>query len=198
MTVERSPKATEIINHTRTLLTSGGYKSFSYADLAERVQIRKASIHHHFPAKADLVQAVVAEYRQEARAGMAATSQHFSNDPLSELNGYINFWADCIRDNTSPFCICVMLAVELPTLPDEVAAEVTGHFTELADWLTSVLHKGEQSGVFVLREEAETEAKSVMATVHGAMIAARAFNKPDLFLHIVAPVINRLRQKTEQ
>ena len=192
MTVERSPKATEIINHTRTLLSSGGYKSFSYADLAERVQIRKASIHHHFPAKADLVQAVVAEYRQEARAGMAATSQHFRHDPLGELNGYINFWANCIRENTSPFCICVMLAVELPTLPEEVAVEVSGHFTELAEWLTTVLRKGEQSGVFVLRAGAASEAKSVMATVHGAMIAARAFNQPELFLHIVAPVINRL------
>lgn len=192
MTPERSPKATEIIHHTRTLLTAGGYKSFSYADLAERVQIRKASIHHHFPGKADLVQAVVAEYRQEARAGMAATSQHFKDNPLGELMGYVNFWASCIRDNVSPFCICVMLAVELPTLPTEVAVEVTGHFSDLADWLTDVLTKGERSGVFVLREEAATEAKSVMATVHGAMIAARAFNNPELFLNIVEPVINKL------
>ncbi|MDI9222454.1 TetR/AcrR family transcriptional regulator [Pantoea sp. EA-12] len=192
MSVERSPKAIEIINHTRSLLTSGGYKSFSYADLAERVQIRKASIHHHFPAKADLVQAVVSEYRQEAWAGMAATSQHFSNDPLAELNGYVNFWANCIRENSSPFCICVMLAVELPTLPEEVATEVKGHFSDLSEWLATVLSKGEKSGVFILQEKAAAEAKSVMATVHGAMIAARAFNHPDLFLQIVQPVINKL------
>ncbi|AIR86297.1 TetR/AcrR family transcriptional regulator [Pantoea rwandensis] len=192
MTVERSPKATEIINHTRELLTTGGYKSFSYADLAERVQIRKASIHHHFPGKADLVLAVVNDYREEARAGMAATSEHFSDDPLAELNGYVNFWATCIKENSSPFCICVMLAVELPTLPEEVAAEVTGHFADLSAWLAGVLQKGEKRGVFILREGAEMEAKSLMATVHGAMIAARAFNNPELFLPMIKPVLNNL------
>lgn len=194
MTAERSPKANEIIHHTRELLTSGGYKSFSYADLAERVQIRKASIHHHFPGKADLVQAVVSEYRQQARAGLAATSQHFAADALGELRGYINYWAACIQDNRSPFCICVMLAVELPGLPDKVAAEVSGHFTDLAEWLTGVLHKGEKSGVFRLQDSAGLEAKAVMACVHGAMIAARALNNPDLFLQIVEPVVAKLTQ----
>ncbi|MEZ3498533.1 TetR/AcrR family transcriptional regulator [Pantoea sp. KPR_PJ] len=192
MSTERSPKAEEIIHHTRMLLTTGGYKSFSYADLAERVQIRKASIHHHFPGKADLVQAVVSDYRQEARAGMAATSQHFAGDALGEINGYVNYWATCIKENTSPFCICVMLAVELPQLPEEVAQEVSGHFSDLASWLTNILQRGATSGVFILRESAAVEAKSLMATVHGAMVAARAFNNADLFLQIVKPVLNKL------
>lgn len=194
MNTERSLKAAEIIDHTRMLLTSGGYKSFSYADLAERVQIRKASIHHHFPNKADLVQSVVSDYRQQARAGMSATSQHFAGDALGEINGYVNYWATCIKENNSPFCICVMLAVELPLLPQEVAKEVNGHFADLTEWLTDVFTRGEKSGVFILNESAATEASSFMAIVHGAMIAARAFDNPDLFLQIVQPAINKLRK----
>ena len=92
--IERSPKAREIMANTRQLLTVGGYKSFSYADLAERVGIRKASIHHHFPSKEDLVHAVVQEYRAEARAGMEAMDQQI-HDPLinrqnMDINTYIN------------------------------------------------------------------------------------------------------------
>lgn len=192
MSTERSQKAEEIMHHTRMLLTSGGYNSFSYADLAERVKIRKSSIHHHFPAKADLVQAVVSDYRQQAQTGMAAISQHFAGDALGEINSYVNFWATCIKDNNSPFCICVMLAVELPVLPEEVAQEVTGHFSDLTEWLTAVLDRGNKSHVFNLQESAAAEAKSVMATVHGAIIAARAFNNADIFLQIVEPVIKRL------
>lgn len=192
MSTERSQKAEEIMHYTRGLLTSGGYNSFSYADLAERVQIRKSSIHHHFPGKADLVQAVVSDYRQQARAGLAATSQHFAGDALGEINSYVNFWATCIKENSSPFCICVMLAVELPVLPKEVAQEVSAHFSDLTDWLTDVLARGEKNGVFSLRESAATEAKSLMATVHGAIISARAFNNADVFLQIVEPVIGRL------
>jgi len=192
MSTERSQKAEEIMHHTRELLTSGGYNSFSYADLAERVQIRKSSIHHHFPGKADLVQAVVSDYRQQAQAGMAAISQHFAGDALGEINSYVNFWATCIKENNSPFCICVMLAVELPVLPKEVAQEVSDHFADLTDWLTGVLGRGEKSGVFTLRESAADEAKWIMATIHGAIISARAFNNADVFLQITKPAIGRL------
>ena len=49
MTVELSPRATELAEHARQLLAAGGYNGFSYADLSEKVGIGKASIHHHFP-----------------------------------------------------------------------------------------------------------------------------------------------------
>ncbi len=189
--IERSPKAREIMANTRQLLTAGGYKSFSYADLAERVGIRKASIHHHFPGKEDLVKAVVQEYRAEAQAGMAAMDQQI-NDPLVKVRGYADFWSACIKDGSSPFCICVMLAVELPTLPVEIAAEVTGHFSDLSDWLTSLLRAGEAQGIFQLNETAQAEARALMAGIHGAMLAARAFNNPQVFDQIAYPLINKV------
>src|SRR5688572_646911 len=96
MTAELSPKAAEIVAHTRALLVAGGYNSFSYADLAQRVNIAKASIHHHFPSKAVLVRKVVAMYRLEAQAGLTSLEQQF-DDPLSELNAYADYWAGCIR-----------------------------------------------------------------------------------------------------
>jgi len=86
----------------------------------------------------------------------------------------------------------VMLAVELTILPKEVAKEVSGHFNDLTNWLTDVLSRGEKNGVFILRESAATEAKSLMATVHGAIISSRAFNNADVFQQIVEPVIRRL------
>nr|WP_279509586.1 TetR/AcrR family transcriptional regulator [Klebsiella variicola] len=189
--IERSPKAREIMANTRQLLTVGGYKSFSYADLAERVGIRKASIHHHFPSKEDLVHAVVQEYRAEARAGMEAMDQQI-HDPLIKVKGYADFWSACIKDGTSSICICVMLAVELPTLPADIAAEVTGHFSDLSDWLASLLRAGETQGVFKLNETAEVEASALMAGIHGAMLAARAFNNPLVFDQIAWPLINKI------
>lgn len=193
MFIERSPKAREIILHTRQLLTSGGYNSFSYADIAELVKIQKASIHHHFPSKVELVQAVVAEYREEARMGMAALDQQI-NDPLGELKAYVDYWSTCIRNGSSPFCICVMLSVEMPKLPREIANEVTRHFADLADWLAALLRKGEEGGIFKLSESPEIQAQLFMATVHGAMLAARALDNHELFHQIMAPVIENLLQ----
>ncbi|MGL4768117.1 MAG: TetR/AcrR family transcriptional regulator [Formosimonas sp.] len=49
----------ELIQHSVDLICTVGYDSFSFADLAQRTGIAKASIHHHFANKADLALAVV-------------------------------------------------------------------------------------------------------------------------------------------
>ena len=193
MTVELSPKAAEIVAHTRSLLVAGGYNSFSYADLAERVSITKASIHHHFPSKAVLVRTVVSLYREEARNGLAGLSRQL-DDPLSELNAYADYWSACIRSGDHPFCICAMLATELPTIPEEVAVEVRGHFHDLNAWLASVLKRGAAAGQFHLPNNPAISARAFMAAVHGAMLMARALDDPKSFATIVQPAILKLTQ----
>lgn len=191
MNTELSPKAAEIAAHARSLLEAGGYNSFSYADISVRVNISKASIHHHFPSKAELVRTVVARYREEAREGLAALDRQLA-DPLAELHAYVDYWSACIRGGTSSFCICAMLAGELPTIPDEIADEVRGHFEDLTTWLTSILSKGVAQGQFHLQGSPAVEAKAFMAAMHGAMLAARAFGDPQTFQVLGQLSIDRL------
>jgi len=63
--------ADDILACARSLIVAGGYNGFSYADIAEVVGIRKPSIHHHFPSRADLVKTHVIRYREAAAAGIA-------------------------------------------------------------------------------------------------------------------------------
>ena len=77
----------------------------------------------------------------------------------------------------------------------EVAEEVRGHFDDLAAWLEAVLARGVSDGVFHLRGPAKAEAMAVMATVHGAMLAARAHGDTELFGAILKPVLHRLTHR---
>lgn len=191
MDTELSPKAAEIVAYTRILLESGGYNSFSYADIAAQVNISKASIHHHFPTKVDLVREVVARYRAEARAGLALLEGQLDN-PLGELTAYSDYWSSCILGGTSSFCIGAMLAAELPTLPTEVAAEVRGHFDDLSQWLTSTMTRGLSRGQLQLHATPQVEARTFMAAVHGAMLAARGLGEPAAFESLVRVSLDRL------
>jgi TetR/AcrR family transcriptional repressor of nem operon len=191
MDIELSDKAREIVACAKALLAVGGYHSFSYADISDTVKISKPSIHHHFPSKAELVETVVAVYREETRAGLAQLERHVSG-PLEQLQGYTNFWAKCVRDRDTSFCVCAMLATEMPTLPSQVATEVRGHFADVSEWLASVLSRGAAEGVFVLKGSPRTEALALLASVHGAMLSARAHDDPDLFVEILRPVLRRL------
>lgn len=192
MNAELSPKATEIVTHARSLLEAGGYNSFSYADISDRVHIRKASIHHHFPSKAELVRVVVARYREEAREGLAELDRQLA-DPLAELKAYVDYWSTCFRDSTTSFCVCAVLAVELPTIPAEIAEEVRGHFQDLTAWLTSVLKKGTAKGQFRLQDSPAVEAQAFMAAVYGAMLTARVSSDPHATFQALAQLpIDRL------
>ncbi|MGB5958834.1 TetR/AcrR family transcriptional regulator [Pseudomonas sp.] len=181
----------EILSCARSLIIAGGYSGFSYADISEYVGIRKASIHHHFPTKVDLVCALVAQYRQEAEAGMAHLERSFA-DPADQLRAYTGYWLECIGDATKGYCVCALLATQIPVLPDEIVVQVRAHFQALSAWLTSVFECGSRQGCFVLRSDARGEAETFMATVHGAMLSARAYDDPAIFGAITQPLIESL------
>ena len=186
-----SSTADDILASARVLIRAGGYAGFSYADIAAVVGIRKASIHHHFPSKVDLVCAVVRGYRQDAAAGCAAL-ERMAADPHDQLVRYAGYWEACITDASDPYCICALLAGELPALPPAVAVEVRLHFEALSAWLTSAFERGAALGVLRLSDTPQAEAKLFMSNVHGGMLLARAQDDPGLFGLITKASLNRL------
>lgn len=184
--------AEKLIAETAGLIVDRGYNGFSYADLAERFGIRKASIHHHFPSKADLVVAVV----ERGRAGIQAQIALLDDDPataMDRLLAYTGYWERCILDQTSPFCLAGVLAAELPALPEEIGVVVRGHFGDLRRWVEGVLTRGAAEGSMTLEESPAVEAEIFVASVYGAMLAARAFDDPTRFSVVVEAAIRRIK-----
>ena len=186
-----SSTAEDILACARSLIVSGGYNGFSYADIADVVGIRKPSIHHHFPSKAELVRTLVADYRKAAEEGIGNLERAIPG-PLDQLSAYIGYWKTCIGDASAPFCVCALLANELPVLPEEIALEVRAYFRFLSGWLTSVFERGAAQGVVRLTGTPRIEAEAFMATVHGAMLSARAYGDTAIFGTIMDPQLARL------
>lgn len=186
--------ADAIIHCARSSIIAGGYNGFSYADIADVVGIRKASIHHHFPTKVDLVRALVKQYRQEADMGIAEIERQFP-DAIDQLRGYTGFWEECIGDPDTSYCVCALLATQIPVLPQEIVLELRAYFRVLSAWLASVLDRGARQGSITLSGSAQSEAEMFMATVHGAMLSARAYGDPKIFGAITQPAIDRLRSR---
>jgi TetR/AcrR family transcriptional repressor of nem operon len=189
-----SSTADEILACARSLIVSGGYNGFSYADIASMVGIRKPSIHHHFPSKAELVTTLVTRYREAAEEGIANLERAIPG-PLDQLRAYIGYWKACIGDASAPFCVCALLANELPVLPEEVALQIRAYFRFLSGWLTRVLERGVEQGAVSLTDTPRIEAEAFMATVHGAMLSARAYGETGIFGSIMDPQLARLAAK---
>lgn len=183
--------ANKIRDVAHDLIAARGYAGFSYSDVAEIVGLRKASIHHYFPSKADLVVAALREHRSQllsATGGLNAVQ-----DPLQRLRLYVQYWQGCIESNNRPICIAALLSSELPILPKEVQVEVEAHFQSLSGWVRATLREGVKRDKIQLRHSAEIEAQSFIALVHGAMLSARAYGVPDVFGSITKAAVDRLR-----
>jgi TetR/AcrR family transcriptional repressor of nem operon len=190
MTVQKTTPE-QILDCARTLILHGGYNAFSYADVAERVGIRKASIHHHFATKEELVRLLVARYRAAAQAGLVALEQQVVDAP-AQLASYVGYWRQCIADQSAPMCLCALLASELPVLPESIALEVRAHFRALSAWLAAVLERGAKAGRLRFAQPAAVEAEAFMAAVHGAMLSARAYADPQAFVVVSDALLARL------
>jgi len=186
--------ADAILHCARTSIIAGGYNGFSYADIADVVGIRKASIHHHFPTKVDLVRTLVQQYRQEADMGIAEIERRFP-DAIEQLRSYSGFWEACIGDPDTSYCVCALLATQIPVLPQEIVLELRAYFRALSAWLASVLDRGARQGTITFSGSAQSEAEMFMATVHGAMLSARAYGDPKIFGAITQPALDRLRYR---
>ena|ERR1700761_1300230 len=183
--------AEHILDAANALLIDRGYSAFSYADIAETVNIRKASIHHHFPTKAGLVVAVLQRHRARISAGMKAIDDQIEN-PLLRIKNYFKYWEGCIEGKTLSFCIGALLGAEMPSLPPEIQSEVRFHFAMLTEWFERTLKAGVKARTVHLQGTVATEAQMLIAVLHGAMLSARATNNCDVFRSLSQAAMNRI------
>ena len=166
---------TELLLQAEILVRRGGYAGFSYADLAEAVQIRKASIHHHFRTKADLAHALVAAYDARYDAALAGILAG-EPDAISRIAAYGRLYLGGVEAGLG--CLCAVLAIEGEALPGSLRAEIARFFEKHIAWLEAVLADGIASGCVRSSVKPAASARMVVATLEGALLMERLLAGP--------------------
>jgi TetR/AcrR family transcriptional repressor of nem operon len=167
-----------------------GYNGFSYADISSELRIRNASIHYHFPSKTDLGRRLVARYRENFMAALAALETQ-TTDARRRLRTYVGFWSQVLRDRDR-MCLCGMMAADIATLPKAVRAEIKQFFEENEAWLVRVLSAGRKAKTLRLAGSPEVEARLLTMGLEGAMLVARSYGEPRRFEEIATRLLQGL------
>ncbi len=174
------------------LVQTRGFNGFSYADIAKEVGIRKASLHHHFPTKADLGVALVGMYAAQldgALLGIGASSA-----PADEkLAAYIGIYRNALE--AERVCLGGMLASEALALDEAILPGLKHFFRRNIEWLTAILAEGAEKGVFVLGGTATGHAHLLVAALQGALMLARATGDPKTFEQTASLLVPSLLRK---
>jgi TetR/AcrR family transcriptional repressor of nem operon len=170
--------AQRILDVAERLVQTRGFNGFSYADIAEALEVTKASLHYHFPSKADLGRRLIERYEQAFLAvlkGIDATGAA----PREKLKRYARIYADVLRDNR--MCLCGMLASDYATLPKAMKEDVRHFFDENEQWLVAVLEQGRKSGALEFKGSPLDLARVIVGSLEGAMMLARSYGEPARF-----------------
>ena len=180
-----------LLTEAETIVRRVGYAGFSYADISKRVGIRKPSIHHHFPLKEDLGEALAEAYTDrfaEALAHIVAASP----DTLKRLDDYAGLYRAGLQAGQG--CLCGVLASELAGLPERVRACVRRFFELNAEWLATVIAEGQAAGTIRADVDARSQAAAVLAGLEGAMLVGRALGSVEVFDAAAAAIQAGLRR----
>jgi TetR/AcrR family transcriptional repressor of nem operon len=174
----RGSTAVRILDTAERLVQTRGFNGFSYADIATKLAITKASLHYHFPTKAALGRALIARYH-EAFAGALAEIDAETEEPCEKLTRYARLYAAVLSDQR--MCLCGMVAAEYATLPKGMQEELRRFFTANEVWLASVISDGARAGVIRVRSAPLESARLVLSALEGAMLIARSYHSTARF-----------------
>jgi TetR/AcrR family transcriptional repressor of nem operon len=164
--------AERILDIAERLVQLRGFNNFSYADIATEMGITKASLHYHFPGKAELGQDLVARYAERFSAALSQID-HDLPDARAKLEAYAALYADVLRGKR--MCMCGILAAEYETLPTPMRGAVISFFDENQKWLADVLAQGQADGTLSFTGPIDDIAQSILSTLEGAMLVARPY-----------------------
>jgi TetR/AcrR family transcriptional repressor of nem operon len=174
----QSDTAERILNVAERLVQTQGFNGFSYANVAQELGVTKASLHYHFPTKADLGRRLIERYTGVFEATLARIDAT-ATSAGAKLRAYVDIYATVLLANR--MCLCGMLAADYVTLPEPMRAAVTRFFELNERWLAAVLNEGRTAGELRFTGSSVEVARLLVGSLEGGMLMARSFSEPARF-----------------
>ena len=188
---KRRDTRNEILQLTHELFLTRGFNGFSYQDLADRLGIRKASIHYHFPSKEDLGVAMIDNFQQELST-WSGNLDAIDADPVAKLDALFQIYTDIFKGQ-GQICMVGACSAEWNTLAEPVRNKMMAVMAGQRTWLVDLIKEGRHTGSFAPGTDALPLARLVYASMQGALQLARV-QSDESMLHMVIRQLKDLVQ----
>ncbi len=160
----------ELLHEASRMLLARGLNGFSLQELATSLNIKKASLYHHYPSKNALAIELYRFY-QESFCSWVKKYEHLT--PEKQVINYAHKLTDWIVKKQR-ICPVGALSLEWQLVDQNLKVEITKLHELHRDWLTQLFKKIPTK---IPRKDA---VSSVMALIQGSIQIARMDDDPDL------------------
>jgi len=184
-----SETSSRILDVAEQLVQTRGFNAFSYADIAAVLHVTKATLHYHFPTKAQLGQRLIERYHTAFVAALDYIDRTCS-DAREKLQAYVRIYTDVLDHDR--MCLCGMLAAEYATLAGPMREELRRFFDVNEAWLAELLRRGSEAGELGFTGPPVEAARVLVAALEGAMLVARSHGEPARFRTVASRLMDDL------
>lgn len=165
-----------LVEATRELLWERGYVGTSPRAIQQHAGAGQGSMYHHFAGKPDLALAAIRRTAQELR-GTAGRVLDAPGSAYERISGYLLRERDVLRG-----CPVGRLTMDPEVIAsEELRAPVDETIAWLCGRLAEIVQEGLDHGEFDHRLVPEEIAASIVATVQGGYVLARASGSAEAF-----------------
>jgi len=155
-----------------SFLQEKGFNGFSYAHIANELDVKNAAIHYHFPTKEVLTGAVIQRYRDRFQLWIN-NSRIKDLPPQEKLDWFFSIYTNT-RADKGKVCLAGSLEAEFTSLPNSLREQTEALTRELLAWLQATLQEGRDAGVFHFSGDPANKAALILSSLQGALQMARA------------------------
>lgn len=178
-----------ILDAAQELVQLRGFNAFSYRDIANRIGIRTASIHYHFPKKDDLARTLIRRYHARFLDALRQIGRG-NPRPQTRLTEYMALFFS-LSSQGDRLCLFAVFSADLTSLSEEVRQEIRAFYDTNVDWLRLILEEGQRTGAFAFSGSSEEMARGIFALLEGEILVTRAFSSTSRDTSVL-PVVRSL------
>jgi len=180
-----------LIESTRELLWERGYVGTSPKAILERAGAGQGSMYHHFKGKPDLALTAIRRTAEELRAA-AEDALGGPGTPYERIVAYLRRERAVLRG-----CPIGRLTMDPEVMAsDELRAPVDETLTWIRERIAGIVEEGKAQGQFAPELDGGQIGATVLATVQGGYVLARAAGSPAAFDTAVDGLLALLAPRT--
>lgn len=162
-----------LVEAAKELLWERGYEATSPRAILERSGAGQGSLYHHFASKADLAATALQEVADEMRKN-ADLILHSDKPALERIRDYLLMPRNELRG-----CRIGRMTQEQVIVQNNLRDPVVAYFTYVEQELAAVLVQAQQEGTLSESVNIADMAATIIATIQGGYVLARAFQDPE-------------------
>lgn len=152
------------------LIQKVGISAMSYQDISNAVGIKKASIHHHFPKKDDLVHELLNNSSSiyEEKYLMIMQKDISTDKKLEEIT---NIYATSLKEGK--ICLIGMLSINTNLIVNNTNELLSNTIEKTEELFSSIFEQGQKDGTLVNKLSARQSASIFLSSLLGLQITSR-------------------------